>query len=48
MTGTLIGVAQGKIEASEIPDIIKSCDRSRAGITAPAYGLYLNKVNYNL
>ncbi|NLB36304.1 MAG: tRNA pseudouridine(38-40) synthase TruA [Clostridiales bacterium] len=48
MAGTLISVAQGKIEATEIPDIVKSCDRNRAGITAPAHGLYLNKVNYYL
>ncbi len=47
MTGTLLGVAQGKIDACNIADIVDSCDRNRAGITAPACGLYLNKVNYN-
>lgn len=46
MTGTLIGVAGGKINSEEITDIINSRDRARAGITAPAHGLYLNKVNY--
>lgn len=46
MTGTLLYVSQGKIAVDEIPDIIKSHDRTRAGITAPACGLYLNKVNY--
>lgn len=46
MVGTLIYVAEGKINADEIPEIIKSCDRSRAGKTAAAHGLYLNKVFY--
>ena len=46
LTGTLIFVAEGKISPDEINDIILSCDRSRAGMTAPAYGLYLNKVQY--
>lgn len=46
MTGTLVDVARGKISADNISSIIKSCDRSRAGITAPAEGLYLNKIIY--
>ena len=46
MTGTLSDVARGKIDADSIGDIILSCDRCRAGITAPAEGLYLNKVVY--
>lgn len=46
MTGTLLYVSQGKIKADDIADIIKSKDRTKAGITAPAHGLYLNKVNY--
>lgn len=46
MVGTLIGVAQGKIGADEIPEIIESKNRERAGVTAPPEGLYLNAVNY--
>ena len=46
MTGTLAAVASGKIAPDSIPSIISSCDRSRAGMTAPAEGLYLNKVEY--
>ena len=46
MTGTLIAVAEGKIQSNEIRDIIKSGDRSRAGMTAPPDGLYLNRVEY--
>lgn len=46
MTGTLVDVARGKIFADAIPEIIESRDRKRAGMTAPAEGLYLNKVVY--
>ena len=47
MTGTLIETALGKIESSAIPDILESKDRTRAGFTAPACGLYLDRVVYN-
>ncbi len=46
MTGTLLRVAQGKIAPDEIPEIIEKKDRKFAGPTAPACGLYLNKVFY--
>lgn len=46
MVGTLLRVQQGKIKPDEIGEIIKKKDRSFAGPTAPAEGLYLNKVNY--
>lgn len=46
MAGTLIRIAQGKFAPDCIEDIIKAKDRSKAGPTAPACGLYLNKVNY--
>ena len=44
--GTLIGVAEGKITPDDIDDITASKDRRKAGITAPAHGLFLNKVVY--
>ena len=44
--GTLIDVAYGKIDCDDIPDIIASRDRRKAGSTAPPHGLYLNKVTY--
>ncbi len=47
IVGTLISVNEGKIPQGSIPEIIDSRDRLRAGITAPAQGLYLNKVFYN-
>lgn len=44
--GTLLEISEGKIEKDTLPEIIDSLDRSRAGRTAPAHGLYLNKVFY--
>lgn len=46
MVGTLLYIAQGKIERDSIGDIILARDRARAGITAAPQGLYLNKVEY--
>ncbi|MCR5591955.1 MAG: tRNA pseudouridine(38-40) synthase TruA [Lachnospiraceae bacterium] len=41
IAGTLIDVGTGKILPSDIPEIIASADRTRAGNTAPANGLTL-------
>lgn len=46
LTGTLIEVAEGKISPDEIEEITEARDRSRAGMTMPACGLYLNRVLY--
>lgn len=46
MVGTLLRVAQGKIQPENISEIIRKKDRIYAGPTAPACGLYLNKVFY--
>ena len=46
ITGTLAEVAFGRFEPKYIKDIIDSKDRSLAGMTAPACGLYLNRVDY--
>lgn len=46
IVGTLCEVAHGRFSPDDIPDIMASCDRSRAGMTAPAEGLYLNSVKY--
>lgn len=46
MVGTLTDISLGKIMPDTIGDIINSLDRSRAGVTAPPQGLYLNKVFY--
>ena len=46
ISGTLLDVAEGRISPDDIPSITEACDRSRAGATLPACGLYLNKVVY--
>ena len=46
IVGTLTEVAFGRISPDEIPEIIASKNRARAGMTAPAEGLYLNRVMY--
>ena len=46
IVGTLIEVAQGRILPEDIPLIISSQDRKKAGPTAPPEGLYLNRVIY--
>lgn len=47
IVGTLIEVAAGKLEPHDMADIIASCERSRAGMTAPPEGLYLRRVEFN-
>lgn len=46
IAGTLIDVGRGKIPEETIPGIILSRDRKRAGQTAPATGLCLEKIYY--
>lgn len=46
MVGTLLAVQQGRIKKSKISEIILSEERAKAGPTAQACGLYLNKVFY--
>ncbi len=46
ISGTLAEVGMGRIDPDEIPMIINSCDRRRAGMTAPPEGLFLKKVLY--
>ncbi len=46
IAGTLLEVGLGKIKPEEIPKIIESKDRKKAGKTLPAVGLYLVEVMY--
>ncbi len=46
LTGTLLYASIGRIPIEELPEIIKSKNRVRAGITVPACGLSLEKVLY--
>jgi tRNA pseudouridine38-40 synthase len=47
IAGTLIDVGKGKIRPEEIPDIIASKDRRKAGPTAPPNGLSLEEIYYD-
>lgn len=46
IVGTLLEVGKGRMQVSDILDIISSCDRSKAGPTAPAQGLRLVEICY--
>lgn len=46
VVGTLLNVGFGKTSLTQVHEIIKSKDRSNAGASAPAHGLYLTKVCY--
>ena len=46
ISGTMVDVGLGKIKPEEIPEIIESKERSRAGKTLPPQGLYLVEVYY--
>lgn len=46
IVGTMINIGLGKIEVDELHQIIKSKNRSEAGYSVPAHGLYLTKVVY--
>ena len=44
--GTLVEVGTGKLKPTDVREILKSCERAKAGQTAPAHGLILWKVMY--
>jgi tRNA pseudouridine38-40 synthase len=46
ITGTLKYIGEGKLSATDIPEILKDKKRCSAGPTAPAHGLYFVKVDY--
>lgn len=46
IVGTMINVGLEKISLDDFNKIIESKDRSKAGFSAPAHGLYLTKVDY--
>lgn len=47
IVGTLAEVGQGKRKAEEMAVVLAARDRRRAGVTAPAHGLYLARVDYD-
>ncbi|GAA4269824.1 tRNA pseudouridine(38-40) synthase TruA [Hyunsoonleella aestuarii] len=46
IVGTLINIGLGKLEVLDMHSIIKSKNRSEAGFSVPAHGLYLIDVDY--
>ncbi len=46
IVGTLIKVGINKIEPKEVENILLAKDRQKAGPTAPACGLFLDKIYY--
>ena len=46
ISGTLLEVGKGNIDPDQISSIIESRNRSLAGATLPAHGLYLTEVKY--
>jgi tRNA pseudouridine38-40 synthase len=47
LTGTLLEVGMGDLHPAQIPIILEARDRSEAGFTAPANGLFLVDVYYD-
>lgn len=46
IVGTLVEVGMGKRESDDILEILRAKNRTLAGVTAPAHGLFLLKVHY--
>jgi tRNA pseudouridine38-40 synthase len=46
LVGTLVEIGRGKVNPSEVCDILSSRERQRAGPCAPPHGLYLVGVGY--
>ena len=46
LAGTIVQAGLGKLDPAEVPAILESKDRRRAGPTLPANGLYLAEVEY--
>jgi len=46
IVGTLLEVGKGKLKPEDMKDIIEAKDRSKAGYSAPAQGLFLEEVRY--
>ncbi len=46
IVGTAVAVSDGRVKISDIPEILQTGNREGAGMTAPAHGLFLEKVLY--
>ena len=48
LVGTFLQVGKGSLQADDVPAILAAKNRSAAGATAPACGLYLVSVEYGM
>jgi tRNA pseudouridine38-40 synthase len=46
LVGTMLDVGRGYLRIEDIPEILAAKQRSAAGPTAPARGLFLHSVDY--
>lgn len=46
VVGTLLEVGRGRMAPDRVREVAAACDRSLAGASAPACGLYLSRVDY--
>ena len=46
IVGTMINIGLGKVSLNDFRKIIESKNRSKAGFSVPAHGLYLTKIEY--
>lgn len=46
IVGTMVNIGLGKLQPKDLHDIIASKDRSKAGFSVPAHGLYLVEITY--
>lgn len=47
LVGTLLEIGKGKLKPEDLEKILKAGDRSKAGISVPAKGLFLTHVEYD-
>jgi len=46
IVGTLMEIGKGKLKVEDMQIIIEAKDRSRAGFSVPAQGLFLERIIY--
>jgi tRNA pseudouridine38-40 synthase len=46
IVGTMLDVGEGKISQEDFVKTLESMDRTQAGYSVPARGLFLDKVSY--
>lgn len=46
IVGTLLEIGYGRMDADGLRRVIEACDRCKAGVSMPAHGLYLTRIDY--